>query len=259
MHQERPLRRQALFFAWLRPEIGQFLHRMAQKFGLAGAGRSSTTQRLFCRARLIERRIGGRRFAHALFQSAEKIEQAAMRRRIEEPAIIRLTMNFDQHAAQVAHERHTHCFIIDESARAAVRRQHAAQDDLAFALDAVFFRKQDRRMTARQIEDGDGRALGRIAAHARSRPGARTRRHAQRIEKNGFAGARFARQHVEAGRKVERHVFDQHNVANLQRREHRTQSGLANARLIQEPLFTAGFMLWVTRSSYRSLYHMLPG
>ena len=75
-----------------------------------------------------------------------------------------------------------------------------------------------------RLEDGDGRALLRAVAHARPRAGARAGRQSQRIQKNRFAGARFAGQHVQAIREIERDILDENQVADLERREHRQSS-----------------------------------
>src|SRR5262249_62179063 len=52
--------------------------------------------------------------ARLRFEAAERVEQAPMRRRIDQRALIMLPVNFDQRSANGLHGLHAHRLIIDE-------------------------------------------------------------------------------------------------------------------------------------------------
>ena len=91
------------------PKLGQFLDGMAQIIGIGRArvGRASQCGRFAARcASSSAKRSAG--FGRESFMAAESIQQPAMRRRIEQSAIVGLPVDFDDHRAQIAQERHAH-------------------------------------------------------------------------------------------------------------------------------------------------------
>ena len=79
---------------------------------------------------------------------AEGIEQVAMGRRIDKRPVVMLTMDLDQRPADVAHQRDAGWLIVDEDARAPIRRLDAAQDDVAIVVEGVFGKQCARRVIA---------------------------------------------------------------------------------------------------------------
>ena len=153
--------------------------------------------------------------------AAECIQQAAMRRDVEQAAVVRLAVDFDQHGAQPAEQARADRHVIGEAARPSIEADGAPQDDLAVRRNAIFFQQLARRMVLRQIENRHRRALLRTGTYAGSRSRPRTGRQPQRIEQDGFAGAGFAGEHIEPGGERKLHILDQNEVADLERRQHR--------------------------------------
>ena len=85
--------------------------------------------------------------------SAEGIQQTAMRRGVEKPAIVRLAMYLDEIASQVTQERDPDRFVVQEGARAAIAGEHPAQDDFAIHDKAIFRDKRPRLVSRGQIEN----------------------------------------------------------------------------------------------------------
>ncbi len=137
---------------------------------------------------------------------------------IEQPAVVGLAMHFQQQAAQLLQQAHTHGFVIDESAGLAVGGETSAQHDLAFVRHRLLFQECPGRVVREGIEDRRGGALRRARTHA----GAATRAHgeAKRIEQNRFARTGFTGEHIQPRREFQRGLFDQDDVAHCQRGKH---------------------------------------
>ena len=147
--------------------------------------------------------------------TAEAVEQFAMRARVDQGALVVLAVDLDQRTADVAHQRDAGRLVVDEDARAAVGRLHAAQDDVAVVVDGVFGEQRAGRMVARHVEDGDDLALRRAVAHQRG-VAAGAKRQRQRVEQDGFAGTGFAGQHRKAGQEIDVQLLDQDDIADRQ-------------------------------------------
>ena len=150
---------------------------------------------------------------------AERVEQVAMRRRLDQRALVMLAMDLDQRAADVAHQRHARRLVVDEDARAPVRSLHALQDDVAIVVDGVVGKDGARRMVDRHVEGGGDLSLLRAVAHQR-RVAARAERQRQGVKQDRFAGTGLAGQHRKPGGKVDIQPFDQDDIADRQMRQH---------------------------------------
>jgi hypothetical protein len=155
-----------------------------------------------------------------LFEPAKGIEQGAMGRRVDQPALLGLTLDLDQGVAESAQQRHRGRLVVDIGAAAAVGGQRAAQDQgVILGLDAALGK------------DGAGR-VGRVDGEARGHrraPGAGANQGAvgagtecqpEGIEEDRFAGACFAGQYAEAHGKIEVEAVDQYDVADGQAGQH---------------------------------------
>ncbi len=151
--------------------------------------------------------------------AAESIEQVAVRRGVDQRPLVVLAVDFDQRAADVAHQRHAGRLVVDEDAGAAVGALDPAQDDVAVVVERVVGEKRARRMVARHVEHRRDLTLLSPVAHQRC-VAARAKRQRQSVKQDGFAGAGFAGQHRKAGRKIDVQPLDQDDIADRQSGEH---------------------------------------
>ena len=118
-------------FAGRRGKPGQFGKGVAQVIGLRAR---LFEPRLLARALRLEAahaRIGGADFGGLGCQAAIGIDQLPMRARIDERAVVVLAVDFDEFAGDRAQSLCRHPLIIDESAAAAIRELHPAQNEAA--------------------------------------------------------------------------------------------------------------------------------
>ncbi len=144
-----------------------------------------------------------------------------MRRGIEQPALLALTLDLDQRVAQLPQQADTGRLVIDEGAAAPVGGNQPAQHDGAgeIATDAGLVQYRERRMVAADDElRGNCRLLG--AGPHQAGIGAPSERQAERVEQDRFAGAGLAGQHAQARPEGERQPVDQNHIANRQADEH---------------------------------------
>ncbi len=142
-----------------------------------------------------------------------------MNARIDEGAIIMLTVNFDKAARDGAQGLSAHRLIIDEGAGAPVRHLDAAQNELAVRFNVLRASRHKCRMLGRQIEDGGDLAL-RFAMPDERPVAARAEAQGEGVEQNRLAGTRLAGEHGEAAPELKIELVDQHNVANGELNEH---------------------------------------
>ncbi len=200
-------------------EFRQFLDRVAQPIGLA-------PRLLDARAVGRNRLLGGAPFAPQprnrrgiVLKVRIGIEQPPVRRDIDQRALVMLTVDFHQRAAQRLQDLHAHRLIVDEGARAPVAKLHAPQDQPVFGSDAVIGEQRERRMVALDLEGGrDLPLLGAVAHKARVAAAAERKR--EGIEQDRLARAGFAGEHRQAGRVVDVEPFDQDDVTNRETGEH---------------------------------------
>jgi hypothetical protein len=175
-----------------RRERAELLDGMAQEIGrLAGA--------LDPGAMLVQRRPrlaegARRRFDRARLglQAAGGVEDRAVRRRIDERALVMLAVDLDERGADRAQHLHAHRLVVDEGAGAAVRELHPAQDEVAVGVDLGALGDAARRMVAGEIEDGGDLPLRLAVAHEPA-VAAGAERQRKGVEEDRFAGARSRR------------------------------------------------------------------
>ena len=95
------------------------------------------------------------------------------------------------------------------------RRMSAPSASMSFSASSA-----NDRMIGRRLEDRRDLAALRAGAHQR-RVAARAERQRQRIEQDGFAGARLAGQHRQPGVELDAEPVDQDDVLDGEAREHR--------------------------------------
>ena len=130
-----------------------------------------------------------------------------------------LAMQIDQLLAHGFELRERRGRAIDPGAAAALRVEHAAQQQRLRIAKIVVRKPPARGRRVAQIElGGNLRALGARAQLARFETVAEQQR--QRIEQDRFARARFAGQHGEPGAELGVERLDDGKVANRQRTQH---------------------------------------
>ena len=152
----------------------------------------------------------------------EGVEQRAVRRRVEQAALLALALDLDQAVAELAQQADARRLIVDKGAAAAVGAQQAAQHDRPPARSARHpGLAQDRggRMVALDGELGGDRGLLGAGPHQRG-IGAPAERQPQRIQQDRFARAGLAGQHAQPRPKGEVEPVDQHDIANGEPEQH---------------------------------------
>src|ERR1700692_818286 len=164
--------------AGFRREAAKLVDRMTQPFRLAACPLDLGAvmgDGVLARAPLVPqpRYLGG-----VAFDAAIGVEQSAVRRRIDEGALVVLTVDFHQRRAERAQNLDADRLGVDESAGAAVGELHAPHDQqLVLAAEIVLGDEAACRMIVRQVESGDDLALlGTIAHHCRIAAGAKRAR-----------------------------------------------------------------------------------
>ena len=158
-------------------------------------------------------------------QSGIGIEQRALRRRAQQRLVFVLAVNIDQMLARLAQLRERHGAAVDERARAAAAVDHAPHQTRAIVTRKFVVGEPGlQRLERSGLELGADLAfLGALPHDARV--AALAEHHRQRVDQDRFAGAGFAGEHREAGRELEIHPVDDHEIANVQRAQHGSKSG----------------------------------
>ena len=160
--------------------------------------------RVLFRARLARRRLA--------------VEQGALRFAFQQRLMRMLAVDVDQHVAQLAQLRGGGGDAVDIRFRAARIVDHAAQQGAAVIVGKFI----GHQPGLRHLADGKiGRdvGLGRAFAH-HAGVAAPAQRQRQRIDQDGLAGACFAREHAEAGGKLQLDGIDNDKIADGQCMEH---------------------------------------
>ena len=137
------------------------------------------------------------------FESAKRIEQAPMRGRIHQRALVVLAMDLDQGYSQRLQRLRAERLIIGEGARAAIGKLHAPQNELVFSRKFVLRHQRAHRVCRRQLERRGHLPL--LCALT---------------QQNRFPGARLTREHREAGGKFDIEPVDQDDVTNREPGQH---------------------------------------
>ena len=174
----------------------------------------------------LERRVGGaprlpQRLQRCdfLLQPGKGVEQLAVRRGIDQRALVMLAVDLDQRGADRFQGLHRDRLVVDEGAGAAVGKLDPAQDHFAGIVEAVLGQDLCCRMALGHIEGrGDLALFGAMA----NQPGiaAAAERQRERIEQDGFARAGFAGQNREATGELDIEPFDQDDVTDRQTGQH---------------------------------------
>ena len=204
---------QLVFFAGDQLELAEFIDRMASIF--FGGQRGGHERFLGGNGllRVGQGLPGGANNVGGLFQLAKRIKRCAVRRHIDQSAIIVLAVNFDDLAANALQQRRRHRLVIDEGAGAAIGVLHAAQDHIFIIGNGIVAQGGAGRMILGQLQHGNH--LPALATGSNERgiaPAPKSQ--GQRIEKDGFARTSLARQHGHASVERQIELIDQNNIAN---------------------------------------------
>ena len=151
----------------------------------------------------------------------ERIEQRAVAARVEQPAIVVLTVNFDEQRTDLAQQRDRDRLIVDAGAAAAIGAHCAADDQRLARVGRDFaFGEQSGDGRRRLERRGHARAVRSLAHQPAVR--ARPERKPQRIEQDRLACAGLAGERAQSALELEVERFDQHDVANGKSGEHRS-------------------------------------
>ncbi len=151
------------------------------------------------------------------------VEQRAVRRRVQETALLALALDLDEAVAELAQQADARRLVIDKGAALAVGRDHAAQQNRAGEIGRhrQAGRAQDRRgrMVGLDDELGGDRGLLGAGAHQR-RIGAPPERQPERIQENRFARSGLAGKHAQPRPEGQAEAIDQDDIANGQAEQH---------------------------------------
>jgi hypothetical protein len=130
------------------------------------------------------------------------VEQRAMRRGIDEGALIMLAVDFDQCGAKRAEHLNADRLIVDEGAGPAVGKLNPPDDQFVLTTKIVFGKHAARRMFFRQLESGGHLALLHALADQR-RFATRAQRERKGIEQDRLSRAGLACQCGEPGAEID--------------------------------------------------------
>src|SRR5262249_62036913 len=105
-------------------------------------------------ARRARLRPGARRRLDVLIETAERIEQRAMRSGIDERPFVMLAVDLDQRLTEALEHLHADRLIVDERTRAPVGELDAAQDQLVLGGDVVDGEEGARPLAGRALRAG---------------------------------------------------------------------------------------------------------
>ncbi len=158
--------------------------------------------------------MGGRDLGERIAVAAEGIEQRAVRRSVDERALVMLAVDLDQARADFAEQRDRHDLVVDVGAAPPIGTLHAAQDHVAIGgVDAAFGEQRANGMLRRYVEGGGDVTLRRARAHQR-RIAARAERQREGIEQDGFSRAGLAGEYRQPGLEIHGEAFDDDDVAD---------------------------------------------
>ena len=128
------------------------------------------------------------------FVLGNRVEQEAVRRRVEQAALLALALDLDEAVAELAQQPDARRLVIDKGAAAPVGADHAAHHDRAgkIAGNAGLAQHRRGRMIGLDRELGGDRGLLGAGPH-QARIGAPAERQPERIEQNRFARPGLAR------------------------------------------------------------------
>ncbi len=138
-----------------------------------------------------------------------------MRGWIEQGAVVMLSMDFHERAAQLAQQCGRYRPVVDERLCASVFVLDASQDQNIFAVETLIAEQAPGGMGWRNVEGRrDGRGLRAFADELAVAP--RAKGEAEAIENDGLARPRFSREDCQPLGKNEIELIDQDNIADRQ-------------------------------------------
>ncbi len=186
---------------------------------------------LFLIGQSAPRRLPGAVFRPHLIRlprkPAMRVDQRPMDAGIDQSAVVVLAMDFDEFRPDGAQRLRGGGLIVDEGARAPIRRLHAAQHEVVVARKAEFARGEMGGVVGRQIEHRRHLPLLAARAHERGVAAPAERQH-EGVEEDGFAGARLAGKSRQPLPEIEIERVDEHDVADGQTDEHDAGDSIAS-------------------------------
>jgi hypothetical protein len=208
-----------LLLACLRCEASKFLHRVSDEIRFRERALQSLAfgrHRLFA---FLPDAPAASDFRCALGIAAKRVEQRAVRGRIDQRAFIMLAVDLDKSLAHFAQYLNGHGLIVDEGARAAIRELHATQNEIAVRIEVVRLQYCACGMTRFHIERcGDLPLFGPLPDKrcVTSRP----ERERESVEHDRLARTRLARKDGQVRSEVEIEPIDQDDVADREVKQH---------------------------------------
>ena len=150
---------------------------------------------------------------------------------VQKPAIIMLTMQFDQQVRQVAQHIGTGAAVVDPGGLAPVGGGgDAAQDQLIPGNNTHVGQKRAGAMVGRQVKAGRHFALFCALAHQIGAP-APTQNEPQTVQQDRLACPGFAGQHIQAGLKHQIQPINDQHVADFKGSQHQARTLHARRRV----------------------------
>ena len=146
------------------------------------------------------------------------IEQVALGAALDQMLELLLTVDLDQHVGEFAQRLNRHHLPVDVGARAAVRADHPAHEDLAVVLDRLRLEPAQRACGRVREACRDLGALGAVAHHIPGAPASGDEQ--QGIDHDRLAGPGLPGERGETGAEFELGLIDDHEIAQLEMREH---------------------------------------
>ncbi len=156
--------------------------------------------------------------AHSAFQACVGIEQAALRIRLEQQLMRMLAVNVDQLLAHFAQLCERDGRAVDEGFAAACGIDRAAQQDHALVV-MQFMRFQPCSYMRVHVELGGDVGARRAFAYD-GRIGALAQRECKRVDQDGFARARFAREYGETVGQIKIQRVNDDEIADGEAAQH---------------------------------------
>ena len=155
-----------------------------------------------------------------------RVEQRALRRRLQQRLVRVLAVHVEEQLAQRLEPAHGHRTRVDEGPRAPVGGDHAAHDAVAAVVQRLLLQPAARRLA--RLEHGVHLRAAGVAAH---QPGPRALADGelQRIDQQRFAGAGLAAQDRHPRREIQLQVVDDGEVAHAEVAEHRVTAPAPSA------------------------------
>ena len=163
-----------------------------------------------------------------VIEATEGVQKAAMRRGIDQSAVVVLAVDLHQRRAELLHHLNADRLVVDEGAGAAIGELDAAQDQRVFIGDIVGLENGAGGMARTDFEDG--RHLPLLGALAYQRlVAAAAQRQREGIQQDRLAGAGLAGQHGEVRGEIDVEPVDQDDVADRKTGEHGRTLGAVTA------------------------------